>query len=118
MFITTSGLQTAPEGVDNIIAAEVDTSTLTTDSSVKEKCDIVISDPVLAQKMALVNDAIDEIGMTPFHWKLFFLNGFGYAVESVSYNNPRHALYANMLAFNCLCFNRQSSSHKGIRHSD
>lgn len=41
-------------------------------------------DDVLARKMALVNAAIDEIGMTPFQWKLFFLNGFGYAVDSVS----------------------------------
>jgi hypothetical protein len=41
-------------------------------------------DDVLTRKMALVNAAIDEIGMTPFQWKLFFLNGFGYAVDSVS----------------------------------
>lgn len=27
--------------------------------------------------------AIDEIGWTPYHWKLFFLNGFGYAVDSL-----------------------------------
>ena len=40
-------------------------------------------DPVLAKKMAAVNDAIDEIGLTPYHWKLFCLNGFGYAVDSV-----------------------------------
>lgn len=42
-----------------------------------------VIDPVLARKMALVNAAIDEIGMTRWHWKLFFLNGFGYAVDSV-----------------------------------
>lgn len=40
-------------------------------------------DQVLVRKMALVNGAIDEIGMTRFQWKLFFLNGFGYAVDSV-----------------------------------
>ncbi|KAL4814288.1 major facilitator superfamily domain-containing protein [Aspergillus spinulosporus] len=40
-------------------------------------------DEVLAKKMASVNRAIDEIGMTPFQWKLFFLNGFGYAVDSL-----------------------------------
>ncbi|KAJ5695848.1 hypothetical protein N7536_006260 [Penicillium majusculum] len=40
-------------------------------------------DAVLAKKMALVNAAIDGIGMTPFQWKLFFLNGFGYAVDSL-----------------------------------
>lgn len=45
-------------------------------------------DPVLAKKMALVNDAIDEIGMTPFQWKLFFFNGFGYAVDSVRFLRP------------------------------
>ncbi|KAF2103593.1 MFS general substrate transporter [Rhizodiscina lignyota] len=33
--------------------------------------------------MALVNKAIDDIGMTNFQWKLFFLNGFGYAVDSL-----------------------------------
>lgn len=41
-------------------------------------------DPVLANKMALINATIDEIGMTPFQWKLFVFNGFGYAVDSVS----------------------------------
>ncbi|KAL2867853.1 MFS general substrate transporter [Aspergillus lucknowensis] len=33
--------------------------------------------------MALVNEAIDKIGMTPFQWKLFVLNGFGYSVDSL-----------------------------------
>ncbi|KAH7090421.1 putative sugar transporter [Paraphoma chrysanthemicola] len=40
-------------------------------------------DPILAKKMALINSAIDEIGMTPWQWKLFFFNGFGYAVDSL-----------------------------------
>ncbi|KAJ5707450.1 hypothetical protein N7488_007251 [Penicillium malachiteum] len=40
-------------------------------------------DHALAAKMVLVNDAIDEIGFTPHHWKLFCLNGFGYAVDSL-----------------------------------
>lgn len=34
-------------------------------------------DPVLGAKMHLVNNAIDEIGFTRYHWKLFCLNGFG-----------------------------------------
>lgn len=50
----------------------------------KEIYDITAIDHILAKKMALINDAIDEIGMTPFQWKLFFLNGFGYAVDPVS----------------------------------
>lgn len=40
-------------------------------------------DPALNAKMHLVNNAIDEIGLTPYHIKLFFLNGFGYAVDSL-----------------------------------
>ncbi|KAH6657608.1 major facilitator superfamily domain-containing protein [Truncatella angustata] len=40
-------------------------------------------DPVLNMKMHLVNNAIDEIGWTPYHSKLFVLNGFGYAVDSL-----------------------------------
>ncbi|KAH7346819.1 major facilitator superfamily domain-containing protein [Rhexocercosporidium sp. MPI-PUGE-AT-0058] len=39
-------------------------------------------DPALDAKMHIVNNAIDEIGWTPYHWKLFVLNGFGYAVDS------------------------------------
>jgi hypothetical protein len=34
-------------------------------------------DLVLNAKMHLVNDCIDEIGFTGYHWKLFVLNGFG-----------------------------------------
>ncbi|WPH01544.1 Hypothetical protein R9X50_00439100 [Acrodontium crateriforme] len=40
-------------------------------------------DPVLNAKMHMVNNAIDQIGMTPYQWKLFVLNGFGYAVDSL-----------------------------------
>lgn len=39
-------------------------------------------DPALNAKMHIVNNAIDEIGWTNYHWKLFVLNGFGYAVDS------------------------------------
>jgi len=56
----------------------------TSSGSVEDVFDVEAIDPVLSRKMALVNKAIDEIGMTSFQWKLFFLNGFGYAVDSVS----------------------------------
>ena len=49
----------------------------------KDVFDSSVFDPVLAKKLALINTAIDKIGMTPFQWKLFFLNGFGYTVDSV-----------------------------------
>ena len=51
--------------------------------SVKEVFSVERIDPVLARKMALVNESIDSIGMTGFQWKMFVLNGFGYAVDSV-----------------------------------
>lgn len=35
------------------------------------------NDKVLAEKMFLINNAIDEIGFTWYHVKLFFLAGFG-----------------------------------------
>jgi len=41
------------------------------------------TDPVLNAKMHLVNNAIDEIGFSIYQWKLFVLNGFGYAVDSL-----------------------------------
>ncbi|ANB11853.1 hypothetical protein AWJ20_77 [Sugiyamaella lignohabitans] len=44
---------------------------------------IVIKDDVLYKKQVLVQKALDDIGMTPFHWKLFFLNSFGYASDSL-----------------------------------
>lgn len=49
----------------------------------KELIDTSGEDPVLTGKMALINEAIDEIGMTPVQWKLFFLNGFGYGADTV-----------------------------------
>ena len=68
---------------------DVDSSASSIDLQ-KEVFDVNKIDPVLA-KMALVNDAIEAIGMTPFQWKLFFLNGFGYTVDSVYSSNSQHA---------------------------
>ncbi|UJR10787.1 hypothetical protein I4U23_014974 [Adineta vaga] len=44
---------------------------------------VIEADTTLARKMHLVNNAIDEIGFTSYQMKLFFLNGFGYAVDSL-----------------------------------
>ncbi|OAL53985.1 membrane transporter [Pyrenochaeta sp. DS3sAY3a] len=44
-------------------------------------CDAI--NPTVAAKMVLVNEAINQLGFTGYHWKLFFLNGFGYAVDSL-----------------------------------
>jgi MFS family permease len=60
--------------------------TVTPDSMSDKGVDILGEqdvDPVLTRKMHLVNNAMDEIGLTPYHWKLFVLNGFGYAADSL-----------------------------------
>lgn len=65
------------------VATEQETTSLSDVDIGKDVFDTSDFDPVLAKKMALINDAIDQVGMTPWQWKLFFLNGFGYAVDSV-----------------------------------
>ena len=65
----------------NLSGADSGSNDVNLENEVYDFSDI---DPILAKKMALINNALDEIGMTPFQWKLFFLNGFGYAVDSVS----------------------------------
>ncbi|KAJ5761747.1 membrane transporter [Penicillium nucicola] len=58
----------------------------TKDSSSIGQGDVISLDQVdlaLAAKMNLVNDTIDTIGFTRYHAKLFFLNGFGYGVDSL-----------------------------------
>lgn len=44
--------------------------------------DLEANDEILHAKMKLINDAIDEIGFTPYHLKLFFLNGMGYWTDN------------------------------------
>jgi hypothetical protein len=68
---TPQDLQTLPRQIDTHYEDE---------SSSLGKGDILGAehvDLILDAKMHLVNDAIDEIGFTGYHWKLFVLNGFG-----------------------------------------
>jgi MFS family permease len=44
--------------------------------------DIQLNDAVLSNKMKLINNALDQIGFTPYHLKLFFLSGMGYATDT------------------------------------
>jgi hypothetical protein len=79
--------------------------------------ELIAVDEVLARKMALVNGAIDEIGMTPFQWKLFFLNGFGYAVDSVKPypSNIKYLYHVLMLAApRRLSIHRAASRDAGV----
>lgn len=64
-----------PYGVASI--KEVDDT-----SSTSDLVELEGGDDVLSEKMRLVNNALDEIGFTPYHLKLFFLNGMGYATDS------------------------------------
>ncbi|CAL1189364.1 unnamed protein product [Candida parapsilosis] len=51
-------------------------------SSEFDMVDLEANDEILHAKMKLINDAIDEIGFTPYHLKLFFLNGMGYWTDN------------------------------------
>jgi hypothetical protein len=94
-------------------------------TSIQEVFDVKSFDPVLAKKMSLVNQAIDDIGMTTFQWKLFFLNGFGYAVDSVSLSLSslsflrqrimRKLTLHPILAFDCLSVNCKPCCGSRIR---
>ena len=50
-------------------------------TSVEEYTDMEADDGLL-KKMNLVNNAVEEIGLTWYHLKLFFLAGFGYSADS------------------------------------
>jgi MFS family permease len=52
------------------------------DSPESEESQLDSGDDILGDKMKLINNALDEIGFTPYHLKLFFLNGMGYATDS------------------------------------
>lgn len=65
-------------------AAKVENDSLEVGSfdKISDMTELEGSDVALAAKLRLINDAIDEIGFTPYHLKLFFLNGMGYATDS------------------------------------
>ncbi|TFK62074.1 MFS general substrate transporter [Pluteus cervinus] len=69
------------KSVEDVEEGSHDTSSLATGTS--DVLQREHTDPVLNAKMYLVNNAIDEIGLTNYHMKLFVLNGFGYAVDSL-----------------------------------
>nr|QFR37069.1 MFS transporter [Cyberlindnera americana] len=97
------------------------TSDLTEDSSgffspkKGELADYTTEDAAVSAKIRLINDALDEIGFTWYHFKLFCLNGCGYAVDSQltyiqssvatyvryqwkqTYPADSHAIYAGLL---------------------
>lgn len=52
-------------------------------SSVQQGELLTMDDDVLAKKIHLCNQALNEIGFTPYHFKMFCLNGMGYAVDSL-----------------------------------
>jgi MFS family permease len=73
------------------MSEEKDTNIIRTDSGSLEEGLMSIqhdntivegNDSVLAKKIHLINDAIDEMGFTWYHAKLFMIAGFGYSVDS------------------------------------
>ncbi|ROV88773.1 hypothetical protein VPNG_10286 [Cytospora leucostoma] len=74
-----AGLEEKPQFAD-CGTLEADGSSLDSGEDVLALQDL---EPALNMKMHLVNNAIDEVGWTAYHWKLFGLNGFGYSVDSL-----------------------------------
>lgn len=52
-------------------------------STARDMVDLEEGDDVLAMKMKLVNDALDKIGFTWFHFSYMIIAGYGYAAESL-----------------------------------
>ncbi|GMM29690.1 hypothetical protein DAMA08_024350 [Martiniozyma asiatica (nom. inval.)] len=64
---------------------EIDASSLEKAVDAYDGVDLTIvegEDLALSKKIHLINNAIDEIGFTWFHLKLFCIAGFGYSVDS------------------------------------
>jgi hypothetical protein len=81
-----TGPPTGDDGKKADVASERDVEDALPDDVSLGKGDILQQesiDPALNAKMHLVNNAIDEIGFSRYQWKLFVLNGFGYAVDSL-----------------------------------
>lgn len=69
------------EGKNGTFYHKLDDESLSSRSE-HDMVDLEASDVIMARKMKLVNDAIDEIGFTWYHFKLFMLNGMGYATDT------------------------------------
>ncbi|ODV63162.1 inorganic phosphate transporter [Ascoidea rubescens DSM 1968] len=84
-------------------------------SNQKDMVLLTTSDIALTKKMHLINDALEEIGFTWYHFKVFCIAGFGYAADSLlgmcqstvatyvnfqfgqTYPVSTHVLYASLL---------------------
>lgn len=51
----------------------------------------VYAEKTLSSELSLPMQAIDSIGFTTYHTKLFFLNGFGYVGLITNQSNTQHA---------------------------
>lgn len=58
-------------------------SVISFEKNVHQEAMFELDDSVLTRKVQLVNEAMNEIGFTPYHFKLFCLNGMGYAADSL-----------------------------------
>lgn len=46
------------------------------------------ADAAYEKKIAVMNEALIDIGMGPFQWKIFFMTGFGWFVDNVREATP------------------------------
>lgn len=77
-------IMTKDNSKDQVLSVDVEKAVLIdTDDLKKDLTVLEEGDAVLARKMYLVNNAIDEIGFTWFHFKIFCIAGFGYAADTL-----------------------------------
>ena len=94
------GSQNSSKGPDPETALSSEKVGLETDIATGDLIDYDNVDAVLAAKMHLLNKAINEIGWTNYHMKLFFLNGFGFVPSSflLSHADRHHAALPSILS--------------------
>lgn len=62
---------------------EYDVESMSVDDSSKQDLELEVGDLPLTKKMHLINNALDEIGFTWFHFKYMLIAGYGYLADSL-----------------------------------
>ncbi|CAH6719795.1 putative MFS siderochrome iron transporter 1 [[Candida] jaroonii] len=65
------------------LGVDVESLTFTNVSSHRDMTELEGGDMALTKKMNLINDTLDEIGFTWYHFKYMIIAGYGYAAESL-----------------------------------
>lgn len=78
------------------------------------------ADAVYEAKITILNEALIDIGMGPFQWKMFATTGFGWFIDQVSYLVPTpfrdcHMILTSFLALDASCEQHSASGTTGVQ---